>query len=269
MSARWSAGLPADLLRAPCSRRCRGPCRRRARPPSAASSAGPSRRRLDRAQAEVEDLDCPSRVTNRFSGFRSRWTMPLLVRGGQPARDLAGELDGLADGQGACVESLAQRLALEQLHDGVGDAACAAEVVRSRGCSGARARRRPGLALEARAALRIARPTRRGRTLIATSRVRAWRRARGRPRPCRPRRAARGSRTGRAACRPSAPSIRCAVHEGPIIAEPIPQRVVPNDDGLQVRQAARAMGRASRRRDGKGEEVEGTSTVDNRTKQQR
>ena len=56
--------------------------------------------------------------------------MPLVVRGGEAVRDLQRVLDGLArreraDGR----EPLAQRLALEQLHDGVGDAAVLAEVV--------------------------------------------------------------------------------------------------------------------------------------------
>ena len=47
-------------------------------------------------EAEVEDLHGPSFVTKMFSGFRSRWTMPVLVRRGEAAGDLDAEVDGLA-----------------------------------------------------------------------------------------------------------------------------------------------------------------------------
>ena len=39
-----------------------------------------------------------------------------LVRGGEPARDLHGVLDGLADGKRTRLQPLAQRRAFEQLH---------------------------------------------------------------------------------------------------------------------------------------------------------
>ena len=45
----------------------------------------------------------------------------LVVGGGQAVGDVGADLQDLAQRQRAAGEPLAQRLALEQLHDGVGD----------------------------------------------------------------------------------------------------------------------------------------------------
>ena len=81
------------------------------------------------ARPKSRTLTWPAFVMKTFPGLRSRWTMPLLVRGGEPARDLEGHVLRLGGGQGSFGEPLAQGLPLEELHHGVGDAALAAEVV--------------------------------------------------------------------------------------------------------------------------------------------
>ena len=53
----------------------------------------------------------------------------LLVGGGEALGDLRGQLDGLAGREGACPETVAQRLALEQFGDQVGRALVGPDVV--------------------------------------------------------------------------------------------------------------------------------------------
>ena len=133
-----------------------------------------------------------------FSGFRSRWTMPLSCAAASPrAIWIAQCRSPCARAAAPCVEPVAQRLALEQLDDDEerrrrrdADVVDREDVrMRQRGDG-------LGFALESRAAARIARRQPPGSTLIATSRSSRCR-GRDRPRPCRRRREARRSHRGR------------------------------------------------------------------------
>ena len=127
---RRAARAPA---RATCSRRCRARCPRsvsgRAWASSAVSASSSGRSAVSLARPKSRILTRPSRVTKTFSGFRSRWTMPLSCAAARPLRDLAGVVDGLAMRQRRCADARAQRLALEQLRDDVRRALVAADVV--------------------------------------------------------------------------------------------------------------------------------------------
>ena len=83
------------------------------------------------------------------------------VGGREPLGDLARVVDGLAERQGAPRETLAQRLALEQLHDGVGRRALPPEVVDREDARVRERGDRLGLALEAGERLRRLREVRR------------------------------------------------------------------------------------------------------------
>ena len=101
----------------------------------------------------------------------------LVVRRRQAARDLHADVDRLAHGQRAARQALAQRLAVEQFRDGVGQAVVRADVVDR---EDVRVRERgDGLrfALEAREPIGVAREPL-GRTLMATSRLSRVSRAR-------------------------------------------------------------------------------------------
>ena len=80
-------------------------------------------------QAEVEDLDAAVAGQEDVLGLQVAVDDAFLVRGGQAEGDLAGDLDGACGRKRAVVEPLAQRLALEQLGDGVSEAVDGAEVV--------------------------------------------------------------------------------------------------------------------------------------------
>jgi hypothetical protein len=80
-------------------------------------------------EAEVEHLDLPRAEQEHVLGLQVAVDDALLVRRGQPARDLEGDLDGLAGRQRAVLQALAQRLALQQLHRRVHRALLAAEIV--------------------------------------------------------------------------------------------------------------------------------------------
>ena len=74
---------------------------------------------------------------------------PLLVGRGQAVGDLGPVLDGLLQREPAGAQPLAQRLALEQLRDHVGDAAFEADVEDREDVRVVEGARRPRLALEA------------------------------------------------------------------------------------------------------------------------
>ena len=109
-SARWSDPLPAHLFRRHVAGRAEhhagsvsSGARSRVRPPSGvlaqSSFARPKSRILTR----------PSAVTNTFSGFRSRCTMPF-VRGREAAGDLRRAVEGLSDGTARPSRAAASRL---------------------------------------------------------------------------------------------------------------------------------------------------------------
>ena len=108
-------------------------------------------------EPEVEHLDAPVGRQEQVLGLEVAVDDPLLVRRRESMRDLRRVLRGLARRQRAGLEPLAQRFALQQLHDGVGHAVRGAEVedredvrVRERGD-------RARLALEARERLGVGR----------------------------------------------------------------------------------------------------------------
>ena len=59
----------------------------------------------------------PSFVRTTFSGLRSRWTIPLSCAAARPRAICDAEVHGLSHGQSARGDPLAQRLALDELHD--------------------------------------------------------------------------------------------------------------------------------------------------------
>ena len=107
----------------------RGPCSS-ASPPrrrSASAPASPSRRR---ARPKSVTLGVPSAVSRTLAGFRSRWTIPPLVRrlrrrrpASPPARRPAGPAEGVAG------DALGQAAALDELHGEVRPAVELADVV--------------------------------------------------------------------------------------------------------------------------------------------
>ena len=69
-------------------------------------------------QAEVENLDLAVLEQEDVLGLQVAMDEALVVRGGEPARDLHGDVDRLAHRERAVLgQPLAQRLAVEQLRD--------------------------------------------------------------------------------------------------------------------------------------------------------
>ena len=136
---------------------------------SSRPSMPPGRALARRPKSRI--LTWPSRVTKMFSGFRSRWTMPFVVRGGEAlARSAARSRPPSAAGAARRRAACAQRLALEQLHDGEGGAVVRCRSRGWRGCSDETAPRRPWPRARTARARRGRRRGRAGRTLMATSR---------------------------------------------------------------------------------------------------
>ena len=79
----------------------------------------------------------------------------LVVRGGETARDVSGDIHRFADGQGSIGDPLAQGLALEQLHHRVGMAVALPDVEDRQDVGVRQRRNRVRFALEARQRLRI------------------------------------------------------------------------------------------------------------------
>ena len=199
---------------APCSRRC--PCT----VPGSVTAAHRFRWRRcrrpasDLREAEVENLDLAVGERKMFSGFRSRWTMPLSCAAARPRAICIADVDGLAHRHRAAAQPLAQRLAFEQLGDGVDTwPSCGAGVVRWRGCSGARARRRPWPRARSARSRSGSLRKRRRQDLDGDVAVAAACRAPGRPRPCRRRRWRRRSRTAEAGAGSESHAVRPIIFE--------------------------------------------------------
>ena len=96
-------------------------------------------------------------MTNTFSGFRSRWTIPFSCAAARPARDLDRDVDRLADRQRRRSRPVAQRLALEQLRDEVRRAVVRADVVERDDVGVGERRDGARLLLEAAQAVRVRR----------------------------------------------------------------------------------------------------------------
>ena len=93
-------------------------------------------------EAEIEDLQPPVAGEEEVLGLEVAVHDAPLVRRGEAARDVDAEVDDLAHRQPAATQPLAQRLALQELHDRVRLAALVAEVM-DREDVGMRQRRPP------------------------------------------------------------------------------------------------------------------------------
>ena len=108
-------------------------------------------------EAEVEQLRAPLVRHEDVLRLQVPVNDPLLVRRGQSLCDLRGEVDRLAGAKRALPEAYAQRLAFEELHDGVRGLAVPPEIVDGEDVRVREGRNRAGLALEAGQRLGVAR----------------------------------------------------------------------------------------------------------------
>ena len=92
---------------------------------SVVSSSGPAPGSLSRslARPKSSSFTRPSRVTNAFSGFTSRWTIPFSWAAPSASAIWMPYSTALRKGRAPPPQALAQRLALEQLGDDVGHVA--------------------------------------------------------------------------------------------------------------------------------------------------
>ncbi len=87
---------------------------------------------LDRrapCEAEVEDLDVPVLSDEDVFGFQVAVHDPALVRGRKSLSDLQSPVDGAHDADLGCRQTVAQRGAFEELHDGEHGAVDVADVM--------------------------------------------------------------------------------------------------------------------------------------------
>jgi hypothetical protein len=82
-------------------------------------------------EAEVEDLGVAVFGEEDVLGLEVAMDDPLVVSGGEAVGDLAGDLEGAPERKCALLQWDPERLAFEQLRDGVADAALLADVVES------------------------------------------------------------------------------------------------------------------------------------------
>ena len=160
-----------------------------------------------RSRGRAAARPAPAPESHRFSGLRSRWTIPVGVGGGEPVEQLAQEPHRARRGEPPlAIEHRAQRLALEQLHREVGPPRrVLAEVEHLDDVRRAEPRSRPAPRAGSDRARRRCGTGRRG----APSRPPCGRRGRARPgrrSPCRPCRAAPRSASGRRGPLPGARS---------------------------------------------------------------
>ena len=120
-----------------CARRCIVPCVRRSIPD------GPR-------QTEIEDLDSPVTCDEQVLRLQVAMDEPAIVRRAQPTRRLARILDGLALGQRARDQRLAQRFAFQQLDHGIRGSVVLAEIVDRQDVRVRQRRDGPSLPLETR-----------------------------------------------------------------------------------------------------------------------
>ena len=105
-----------------------------------------------------------------FSGFRSRWTMPLSCAAARPRAIATAYSTARRDRQRAVRADLPQRLAVEQFGDDERRAIVHADVEDGTDVRMVERRGRVRFPLEAREPIRIGHDRRAGSTLIATSR---------------------------------------------------------------------------------------------------
>ena len=173
-----------------CRSRCPVPVS--ARRPRAPASDGPTSFAMPKSRIFRK----PSAETMRFSGLRSRCTMPRAVRAREPVRELRGDLEERGAGHGPVPDELAQRPARHELHReerravGLADVVDRDDVRVVQGGGGAR------LVREAREALLVVGEMR-GKNLERDLAAEARVAARGTRPPCPPSRGGTPPRTGR------------------------------------------------------------------------
>ena len=111
----------------------------------------------DPGQAEVEDFHPAVGRQEEVLRLDVAVDDALGVGGGEPFRDRRADGDRLPPRQRPPGQTLAERLAFQQFHDGIGDGALGAVVVDAQDVRVGQRRHRPGLALEARPPLGVAR----------------------------------------------------------------------------------------------------------------
>ncbi len=113
------------------------------------------RRLLLPGQAEVEDLHVPVLRDEEVLGLQVAVNDPLLVRRREALRDLGCVVDDEVSGDRARIEPVAECLALQQLHHGIGNAVIRSEVEDRKNVRVGERGYRFRLALEAREHVRI------------------------------------------------------------------------------------------------------------------
>ena len=148
------------LRRAParvtCSRACQPPSRHRSAPPWLARRPRlvPEARSAWRSRSRAL-FGRPSRSRNRFSGFRSRWTMPRAWAAARASATAPPISMALRGGSGPRLTRSRELLALEQLRDDVRLPVGRADVVNAQDVGMRELARGLGLDLEAAEPLRI------------------------------------------------------------------------------------------------------------------
>ena len=152
--------------RAPCSRRCRAP-HQAASARATWECARCRRRRLilrQLRQPEVENLDPAIPGNEDVLGLEITMDDALFVRRLEPARDLKGMLDRLANSDRATIQPVPKRLPFEQLGYDEGRFGMGADVVHGEDVRVVQRRRRAGFLLESMQAIDVGRE-RRGQVL--------------------------------------------------------------------------------------------------------
>ena len=172
------------------------------------------------ARPKSSTLTMPSRVIAMLAGLRSRWTMPFSCAASSASAICRAMASASRDRQrGRSVEPLGKRLALDELEDQRVNAVAVLEPVDGADVRMIQRREQPCFALESRAPIGIRRESVR-QNLDRHRRGRAWCRARGRLRPCRPRRAGRRSRTTQPPADDHGPSDRAGAAAGTMCRSP-------------------------------------------------
>jgi hypothetical protein len=104
----------------------------------------------DFRQPEIEDLDAALGGDEDVFGLQIAVDDPLLVRRGEPVRDLQRVLERFPLRKRPFIETLPEGFSLEELHRDVRDVLVAPEVVNSEDVRVRERRDRPGFSLEAR-----------------------------------------------------------------------------------------------------------------------
>ena len=152
MSERWSAASPRTCSGAMYPRRPEEDAGARGELQGLGGRAGRDVAGPFRDEAEVEDLHVPVGEDHHVLGLHVPVHEAAGVGGLEAPRDLPGDIHGFAKPSRSASDDLAQRPAVQQLHDGVGHAVVAPDVVDGEDVRMRQRRHGVRLALEAGAA---------------------------------------------------------------------------------------------------------------------